>query len=274
VSKSVQPRVMITGAGGSIGLATARRFAAQGAKIALFDRKASLISDAVKECRSLGGEVLPIEADQTSREAVETGVDAAISILGGIDILFANAGYGKFSSFLDQSPSDWQRHIDVNLTGTFHVCQSVAKSMVRQGTGGAIVINASSGATQYTNLLSAYCVAKAGLAMLVKAMASELASYDIRVNGLLPGVIETGMTAPMLSDGNDHRDYLLRHTPAGRLGSPEDIAGAVSYLASHDAAFVTGQCLAVDGGQTLLGQPQWFATDYSLPGSTSWEPTR
>ena len=122
---------------------------------------------------------------------------------------------------------------------------------------------ASSGATQYTNLLSAYCVTKAALAMLVQAMASELGAFDIRVNGVLPGVIETGMTLPTLNNNAEQRQYMVRETPAGRLGRPDDVAAAVEYLMSSSAGFVTGQCLAVDGGQTLLGQPQWYRTDFS-----------
>lgn len=262
--------MIVTGAGGDIGAAVARRFASQGARLALFDRKVDLLHSIVEDCLRVTPVVVALAADQSDREAVESAMSTVVTDLGGVDVLFANAGYGQFATFLEQSESAWRRHVDVNLTGTFNVCQVVAREMVKQGVGGSIIINASSGATQYTNLLSAYCVTKAGLAMLVKAMASELGPHHIRVNGVLPGVIETGMTSPMLDSGDDQRNYLLKNTPAGRLGLPEDIAGAVAFLASSDAGFVTGQSIGVDGGQTLVGQPQWFVTDYRNSNSSEW----
>jgi NAD(P)-dependent dehydrogenase (short-subunit alcohol dehydrogenase family) len=263
-------RAIVTGAGGEIGAAVARRFAREGARLALFDRKVELLDGIVEECRALGASVAPVAADQSDRRSVESAVANATEHLGGVDSLFANAGYGQFASFLDVTEGAWQRHVDVNLSGTFHVCQVVAREMVRQGTGGAIVVNTSSGARQYTTLLPAYCATKAALGMLVQAMAAELGPFDIRVNGVMPGVIETGMTAPMLNSGDEQRDYLVRHTPAGRLGRPDDVAATVLFLSSSDAGFVTGHSVAVDGGQTVLGQPQWYVNDFGVRHDTNW----
>jgi NAD(P)-dependent dehydrogenase (short-subunit alcohol dehydrogenase family) len=263
---------VITGAGGGIGRATALSFTRAGARLCLFDRDGASLEQTADECRSAGAEVATAVVDQTDQGAVEAGVRIAESKYEKIDVLFANAGYGKFAPFLDQSEKEWRRHVDVNLTGTFFICQAVARSMVSKRQGGAIIVNASSGATQYTDLLSAYCSTKAALGMLVLGMASELGAHRIRVNAVLPGVIETPMTAPMLSSGTGQTAAILAATPLGRLGRPEDIAAAVLYLASEQASYVTGHSIAIDGGQTIHGYPQWYVTDYGAPNNSTWTP--
>lgn len=269
-------RVLVTGAAGDIGQATALLLAKEGARVAVFDRKLELLEETVRLCEEAGAEVFALGVDQTDRGAVEAGVGQVADAIGGVDALFANAGYGKFSSFLEQPVKEWQRHVDVNLTGTFHVSQVVARQMVAQRSGGSIVINASSGASQHSDLLGAYCATKAGLSMLATGMASELGNHRIRVNSVKPGVVETGMTMPMLSgnNGEAHRAVLLADTPVGRLGLPEDVAELVAFLLSDHAAFITGESVMIDGGQTIHGHPRWFSSDYRQDHEESWEIAR
>jgi NAD(P)-dependent dehydrogenase (short-subunit alcohol dehydrogenase family) len=265
---------LVTGAAGDIGQATAELFAREGAAVAVFDRRRDLLDETVALCERAGAsKVLALGVDQTDRAAVEAGVAEVGETLGTPTVLFANAGYGRFATFLDQPEREWDRHVAVNLTGTFSVCQTVARAMVANRAGGAIVVNASSGAVQHTDLLGAYCATKAALRMLAVGMASELGSHRIRVNVVMPGVIETGMTAPMLDgpDGPAHRAWLESDTPLGRLGSPQDVAGMVAYLASNDASWVTGQAVGVDGGQMIHGHPRWYRTDHRTAHDTGWE---
>jgi NAD(P)-dependent dehydrogenase (short-subunit alcohol dehydrogenase family) len=268
--------VLVTGAAGDIGQATAVRLASEGARVAVADRRVDLLDDTVRLCAEQGATPFAFAMDQTDLDAVHAGVAAVEDAVGPLDGLFANAGYGKFATFLEQPWKEWKRHVDVNLSGTFAVTQAVARSMVARRSGGAIVINASSGAIQHTDLLSAYCATKAGLEMLAKGMASELGSHRIRVNTVMPGVIETGMTGPMLHgpDGDAHRDLLLADTPLGRLGEPQDIAALAAFLLSDDASFITGASVAIDGGQTILGHPRWYTTDHRAEHQELWKAGR
>lgn len=277
MSKSKRPVALVTGAAGDIGQATAVGFARRGYDVAVFDRRADLLDETVAMCESEGATVLALGVDQTSQETVHAGVAEVVTKLGGIDALFANAGYGKFGELIDQPFKEWHRHVDVNLNGTYFVTREVATVMIEAGQGGSIVINASSGAAQYSDLLGAYCVSKAALQMLAIGLASELGNHRIRVNAVQPGVVETGMTGPMLGgdQGQAHRDILLSDTPVGRLGVPQDVAELVLFLASNETAgYITGIGVPIDGGQTLHGHPRWFRTDYREENTVEWEVSR
>jgi len=260
---------LVTGAGGDIGAAAARRLAGEGATLVLFDRKRELLDATVAACAEIA-DVHAFGVDQTDRAAVERAVAEACERTGRIDVLFANAGFGRFAPFLSITEADWARHVDVNLTGTFRVCQVVAARMAADRGGGSIVVNASSGAVTHADQLSAYCATKSALRMLVLGMAAELGVHRIRVNGVMPGAIETRMTAPMLADDR-HRDVLLAETPVGRLGRAEDVAALVCFLSSEDAGFMTGESVLVDGGQTIHGHPRWFRQDYRNAHDETWE---
>ncbi len=260
---------LVTGAGGDIGSATALRLAGEGARLVLFDRSEDQLAALAAECEARGVEHLLCGVDQRSPAAILAAVKRAWDWAGRVDVLFANAGYGRFAPFLEISEDEWSRHVEVNFSGTFHVCQALARRMAADHGGGAIVVNESSGAHTHSDQLAAYCAAKAGLRMLVKGMAAELGTHRIRVNGVMPGVIETGMTAPMLGDDR-HRDTLLAETPSGRLGTPEDLAALVCFLCSEEARFINGESILIDGGQTIHGHPRWFRLDYRDEFNESW----
>lgn len=262
-------KVVVTGAAGGIGAETAVLLARRGAAVALFDRSDEQLRPLVEQLSAERLNVIAVAVDQTDRDAVVRGITYVAEEFGGLDGVFANAGYGQFSSFLETSVRNWQRHVDVNLTGTFHICQAAARYMASARTGGSIVINASSGASTYSDRLFAYCVTKAGLAMLVKGMASELGVHRIRVNGILPGVVRTPMTEASLA-GSPHEAVLESETPLGRLGLPTDIAELVAFLISERSSFITGACVPIDGGQTLHGHPRWFRTDYRDAFEENW----
>ena len=272
--QDTRPVALITGAAGDIGQATAVSFARRGFDIAVFDRVEELLAETVALCESEGASVYAAGVNQIDYETVQAGVQAVVDHFGRIDALFANAGYGKIAQLIDEPLKEWQRHVEVNLNGTYYVAREAANAMIAGGRGGSIVLNASSGASQYSDLLGAYCITKAGVKMLSVGLASELGNHRIRVNSIEPGVVETGMTAPMLNgeNGAAHREVLGINTPVGRLGAPEDIAELVLFLSSTDSAgFITGVSVPIDGGQVIHGHPQWFGTDYRNTGAPKWE---
>lgn len=262
--------VIVTGAGGELGHAIALRFARDGHPVALFDRTDEGLAAAADELLEAGAPRVGVyAADQSDRAAVDRAVACARSEIGPIGILVANAGYARLAAFLDMPEKTWARHVDVNLNGTFHTCQSVARTMAEERAGGSIVVVSSCLAVFHSDQVGAYTATKAALLMLTRTMAAELGVHGIRANAVLPGVIETGMTRPMLAE-EGRCAALLAETPAGRIGRPEDVAEAVHFLAGSNAGFITGASLLVDGGQSIYGQPQWIRQDRTIPHEPSW----
>lgn len=262
--------VVITGGGRGIGQAAALEVGALGATVAIVDRKSELAEETAALCQSKGIAAHAFNCDQGDSAAVEQCISAISARLGSIDGLFANAGTGKFAPLVDMNKDDWDTMMKVNLNGTFYVCQEVARQMIRQGRGGKIVISASSGARVISDKLGAYCVSKAGTVMLMKHLASELGNHRINVNAILPGVVETGMTAAMLSDERLKR-MLVRQTPLGRWGQPAEIGKLVAFLLSDDASYINGEDIMIDGGSTLHGAPRWASLDYTQANSCDWD---
>lgn len=262
--------ILVTGGARGIGQATATELARRGAHVAIADRKLEQAGETATQCEKAGAQAGAFGLDQADAKSVETCVAAVVARFGRIDGLFANAGTGRFAPLVDMPKQDFDLVVRVNLCGTFYVCQEVARCMIRQGSGGKMVLSASSGARVVADQLGAYCASKAAVVNLAKHLASELGNYRINVNAICPGVVESGMTSPMLARPQWRR-MLTRETPVGRWGRTEDVAKLVAFLLSDDAAYVNGEDIMIDGGSTLHGAPRWYALDYTETNVCDWE---
>lgn len=244
-----QKVALVTGAARGIGLATARRFLAEGWRVALLDIERELLDAAVATLAD-PDRTLALDCDVSDAAAVRTAIDALANRFGRLDALINNAGVAVFAPVLDTSDEDWNRIMAVNLTGPF-LCTKAAAPLMREHGGGAIVNITSISAMRASTLRSAYGTSKAGLAHLTKQLAVELASLGIRVNAVAPGPVETAMakavhTAEIRADYHDA-------IPLNRYGLEEELAEAIFFLCSERAAYITGQVLAVDGGFDAAG---------------------
>jgi NAD(P)-dependent dehydrogenase (short-subunit alcohol dehydrogenase family) len=240
---------LITGVGQNIGLATARVLAARGAAVAVSDVDAAVARRVADEL-SIAGRALARPADVRDRAAVQGLVDWVVGAFGRVDILVNNAGRTSIGPVLEMSEEDWDLELDVSLKGAFLASQAAARAMVAQGSGGRIVCLASTAAESARVGGASHCAAKAGVAMLVKVMALELAPHNITVNAVAPGLVphEAERTS------TEYREAFRQMIPLGRLGRPDDVAQAIGFLVSEQAAFVNGAILPVDGG-FLAGRP-------------------
>jgi NAD(P)-dependent dehydrogenase (short-subunit alcohol dehydrogenase family) len=244
---------IVTGGARGIGRGIAARFVRDGARVLIADRDIATAGRTAEELSSSatsGGRADAIEADATDRQAVEAIVGRAVEDTGRLDIFVANAGIGPTAPFLDTSDEFWNRTLDVNLRGVFVGVQVAARAMRAIGKGGRIVVTASTNAFWMETDLAAYNASKAGVVAMMRTAAMELAPYGVTVNAVGPGLIATDLTRSVTDDPANASIY-LRQIPAGRFGTPDDVAGAVAFLVSTDAAWITGHLLVVDGGQTL-----------------------
>jgi len=235
---------LVTGASRGIGRAIARAFAAEGAKVVLAARDAARLAEGVGEIRAAGGEAEALELDVASRASVEAGVGGIVERHGRIDHLVANAGVTRDNLLLRMKDAEWQQVIETNLTGVFLCTQAVLKPMLKQRSGRIVTITSVVGLGGNAGQAN-YAASKAGIVGFTKSVAREVASRGITANAIAPGFIETDMTAAMTDKA---REAVLGQVPLGRVGRPEDVAGAALFLVSDAAAYVTGQVLAVDGG--------------------------
>ena len=239
-------RVLITGGASGIGAATAHRFLDEGTRTAILDRDEEAGRKFVEDLPELAGS---IACDVSNLEQVRAAFAEANEVMGGVDVVINNAGISIRHSFLDITAEEWDRVLAVNLTGMFYVAQTAARSMV-EGEGGVILNTAStSGRFGYPNYAD-YNVSKAGVIALTRSMALELAP-KVRVNAVSPGYVLTPMQRAEYSDAE--LQEVNQKIPLGRHAKPEEIAALFSFLASDDAAFITGHVYTMDGGETAGG---------------------
>jgi 3-oxoacyl-[acyl-carrier protein] reductase len=235
---------LVTGASRGIGRAIARAFAAEGARVVLAARDAAKLAEAVSEIQASGGQAEALALDVADRASVEAGVSGIVARHGRIDHLVNNAGVTRDNLLLRMKDAEWQQVIDTNLTGAFLCTQAVLRPMLKQKSGRIVTITSVVGLAGNAGQAN-YAASKAGLVGFTKSVAREVASRGITVNAIAPGFIETDMTAAMTEKA---REAVVGAIPLGRVGRPEDVAGAALFLVSDAAAYVTGQVLAVDGG--------------------------
>jgi 3-oxoacyl-[acyl-carrier protein] reductase len=240
---------IITGGGRGIGSATAKRLAGEGAIVVVVDRDLSEAETAAAEIRENGGDAWGYRADVSRRDEVERMAQEVVGRHGRIDVLCNIAGIGTSSPLLEQTDAGWQTTLDVNLTGVFLCLQVVARIMAEQKSG-SIVNMASTNGLVGEATMAAYNASKFGVVGLTMTAAIELAPLGIRVNAVGPGLIRTRLSEAFL-DANPEmaRGYVREKIPLGRVGTPEEVAAAIAFLASDDASFVTGHTLVIDGGQ-------------------------
>ena len=237
----------VTGAARGIGRAIAESLASQGADVAVCDLQVEWLADTVSAVQGLGRKALPLAVDVGDGGAVNACITEVIKVFGKVDIMVNNAGITKDTLLVRMSDDDWDAVLRVNLKGTFLFSRAVAKYMMKQRSGAIVNIASVIGLIGNAGQ-SNYAASKAGVIALTKSTAKELASRGVRVNAIAPGFISSKMTDAL---SQEVRDKMLANIPLARFGEPSDIAKAVTFLASDEASYVTGQVLSVNGGMVM-----------------------
>jgi 2-hydroxycyclohexanecarboxyl-CoA dehydrogenase len=247
--KGLQGKIaLVTGAGRGIGKAIATRLAAEGARVVIADVDAATAKSTAEE---IGRSAVALTMDVTDSASVRDGVAEAVRVAGPIDVLVNNAGWDKVEPFVKSQEETWDRVIAINLKGPIRCARAVLDGMIERKAGKIISISSDAGRVGSTGE-AVYSAAKAGVIGFSKTLARETARYGINVNVVCPGPTNTPLLN-QIAGGNDKLiESLRRAIPMGRTGEPDDIAGAVAFLASDDAGFITGQTLSVSGGLSMM----------------------
>ena len=243
---------IVTGAGGGIGRAIAVRFAALGANVVVADIKLEGARETASLAEKEGPKSMPLNTDITSFAQVQEMAKVALNAFGKIDILVNNAGWDKVEPFVKNSPEFWDKVISVNLKGPIHCTRAVLDPMMERKYGKIISISSDAGRVGSTGE-AVYSACKGGMIAFTKTMAREMARYQINVNCVCPGATDTPLLAEITGGETGAKiiEAMVKAVPFRRLAKPEDIAGAVAFLASDEASFITGQTLSVSGGLTM-----------------------
>ena len=243
--------VLVTGAAQGIGAAISKRFSEEGSKVVILD----LNLDAAEATAKTLKNATAVQADITDYEQVSQGVKKLNEELGGIDILINNAGWDIFMPFLKTEPSHWQKLVSINLMGALNLCHTVLPQMVERGAGAVVNIASDAGRVGSSGE-AVYAACKGGIVSFTKTLAREHSRHGLRFNVVCPGPTKTKLFERLLDTANNPEkleEAFRKAVPMRRLGEPEDLAGAVCFLASDDAAYITGQVLSVSGGLTMHG---------------------
>jgi NAD(P)-dependent dehydrogenase (short-subunit alcohol dehydrogenase family) len=243
---------LVTGGGRGLGKAMASALAEAGANIAIIDVDQETAEQSADEIAEIGVETTAVEADVTDEAEMEAMVETVTDHLGSIDVLLNNAGVASNAPATEMSVEDWQRTIDVNLTGVFLCAKHVGRHMIERGEGSIINISSMSGfVANYPQPQIGYNASKAGVVMVTRSLASEWAEHGIRVNSIAPGYMRTDLVDEVLEADPEMEEIWLEYTPMGRLGRPEELGGIVVFLASEASSYMTGEVVAYDGGYTI-----------------------
>jgi len=243
---------IVTGGAGGIGSALCRRLADEGAKVGVFDLRADAAETVAKE---IGKGASAHACDITDLASVTAAVAAFEAAQGPTDVLVNNAGWDKFAYFLETTPEDWDKIIAINLRGPIHLHHAVLKGMQARRQGRVVNIASDAGRVG-SSMEAVYSACKGGMIAFTKTIARELARSNVTVNCVCPGPTDTPLLAQFLGGGEQGEkayESLKRSIPLKRLGQPDDLAGMVAFLASEDAAYITGQVISVSGGLTMSG---------------------
>jgi NAD(P)-dependent dehydrogenase (short-subunit alcohol dehydrogenase family) len=239
---------LVTGAGRGIGYHTALALAKYGAELIVTSRTVPELENVAEAIRNMGRQAVIQPVDITEVNQIRSMVDTAKEAFGRIDILVNNAGINRPQPAVDVTEENWDRIMDTNLKGLFFCAQAVGRVMIAQNYGKIINISSDAGSVGLVKR-AAYCASKGGVNLLTKVLALEWAAHNVNVNAIAPAFIKTPLTEPMFKD-KGFKEYVLGNTPLGRVGQPEEVGGAVVFLASKASDYMTGHVMLVDGGWT------------------------